>query len=113
MNDKPTQQQIATYLNWLKDPDGDEKPQMALPLSADINAEASPACAESLFNIIPSANPAQRQNGAQSESESKSRIRCLAVAGMSIPEIALRTGLHPKYVQAVIEPGRLSRRHVT
>ncbi len=111
MNEKPTQHEIETYLNWLKDPDGDSHLQVPLPLSSDIGRQASSERPDYVKSSYRPTGPARRENAAHSESEAKSRIRCLAVAGLPIPEIARRTGCHPKYVEAVIEPGRLNRRY--
>lgn len=112
MSNAPTQQEIAAYLKWLEKPEGDANLQMALPLSSDIQAEATSDHPDSILHNLEPGSAGPQGNGRLSESEGKSRIRCLAIAGMSIPEISRRTGCHPEFVKTVVEkPGRITRRY--
>ena len=111
-SEKPTQNQIADYLKWLKAPEGGAHLQMPLPLGCAIAAEAVSACPENVIMLNRNQHTTPTKNARLSESEGKSRIRCLAIAGHGTNEIARRTGCHPKYIENVLNsPGRHDRRY--
>lgn len=112
MKDKPSQSQIASYLKWLDDPEGDARLQMALPLSADIWVEAMSGTPDYVKSGIRPGGTRVRENTAQNEPDAVSRIRALGTSGMSIRDISIRTGCDERFIKTVFfEPGRINRRY--
>ena len=112
MSDKPTERQIASYLRWLKNSEGDANLQIDLPLDGGNVADAVPDSQDLMKRIPhdPAPSPIEKRN--LTASQAVARVRVLAISGMPIRDISIRTGMHEKYIETVIHsPGQLNRRY--
>lgn len=109
---RPTQNQISDYLNWLEAPEGDAHLQMPLPLGAEINTMRSPDSRDATPQDSTAVDVGETEKRNLTASQAVARIRTLAIAGLSVRDISIQVGCDERFVETVIyTPGKINRRY--